>query len=228
MDGHRGPYLRHPPGLYPCRRPPRTARCLRDYHYRACPVGTSHHCESDCQNSKGNFWEFAQINAEKAFPAHLIRSNISPFKFSHQGAMMIINRKILFLVAVVTATTLSVPLSNASTFAKATVTAADTAALSACASINTANSFAHAFEALPQATRVARRATSLATLHGYVVSAQTALTTAIRANPSYRTWQPKLTLMMSFATTGNGTPAIENAVSALLTNCTALHRSTGR
>ena len=141
---------------------------------------------------------------------------------------MIINRKILFLVAVVTATTLSVPLSNASTFAKATVTAADTAALSACASINTANSFAHAFEALPQATRVARRAASLATLHGYVVSAQTALTTAIRANPSYRTWQPKLNLMMSFATTGNGTTAIENAVSALLTNCTALHRHTGR
>ena len=137
---------------------------------------------------------------------------------------MIINRKILFLVAVVTATSLSVPLSNASTFAKATVTAA----LSACASINTANSFAHAFEALPQATRVARRASSLATLRGYVVAAQTALTTAIRANSSYRTWQPKLTLMMSFATTGNGTTAIENAVSTLLTNCTALHRRTGR
>lgn len=141
---------------------------------------------------------------------------------------MTINRKVIFIAALAAGFSLSIPISHAATFSKATVTAADTAALSACASINTANSFAHAFEALPQATRVARRTSSLATLRGYVVAAQTALTTAIRANSSYRTWQPKLTLMMSFATTGNGTTAIENAVSTLLTDCTALHRRTGR
>ncbi len=141
--------------------------------------------------------------------------------------MKIQSKKAIVVLVLVISASLA-PAAQANNFQRRALTHAETLGLAACANFKTVSDYAYAFDALPKARRLATRTTALAHLQGLVTTFRTSLNLAVAANsPYYRPWLTPLAAISGFASTGNGTPAVESAVANLTSRCATLHRTTG-